>query len=188
MIKIQVIFAFLHFLFFCIFFLGTNSNEAQYQLIWIPWFFIDFPISIAFFILKISSLKLNIIALITHGLLGTIWWYYFAKFWFYVFKKIKKFFNNKRTMAFQILIAILHTIAVLFYFQKTLNDDIEYFVYWFVFMIIDFPFSVLFIFLSYFPINLNYVALSVFGIFGTIWWYLLSGLVFNNIFRRKHSL
>lgn len=91
-------------------------------------------------------------------------------------------------MAFQILIAILHIIAVLFYFQKTLNDDIEYFVYWFVFMIIDFPFSILFIFLSYFSINLNYVALSVFGIFGTIWWYLLSGLVFNNIFRRKRSL
>lgn len=188
MIKIQTIFAILHFIFFIIYFSFTPINSEQYALIWIPWFIIDFPISIFYSTLHLIFSKTYIIAFIVHGVFGSVWWFYFAKFWFYGFKKLSFFVYNKKSFMQQIIVAFMHIFMVILYFYEALENDILYFMHWFVWIVIDFPISIFFTLLSCFFHDLNSIALIVFGIFGTILWYLVAGFIFDGLsklFKKK---
>ncbi len=77
---IGLIFALINFGIFIKFYLEALGMDAQYQLLWIPLSFIDFPMTIVFFILMSIGISPNISALVAFGLLGTIWWYILTSF------------------------------------------------------------------------------------------------------------
>lgn len=77
---IGLIFASINLLIFIKFYLEAIEMGAQYQLLWIPLSFIDFPITIIFFILMSIGVAPNISALISFGILGTFWWYLMTSF------------------------------------------------------------------------------------------------------------
>ena len=64
--------------------------DAQYQLLWIPLSFMDFPLTIVFFILMAIGVSPNTSALVSFGILGTVCWYLMASF------IANKFYHKKR--------------------------------------------------------------------------------------------
>jgi len=73
-------FALINLLIFIKFYLEALRMDAQYQLLWIPLSFIDFPLTILFFILMSIGVSPNVSALISFGILGTFWWYLLSSF------------------------------------------------------------------------------------------------------------
>jgi hypothetical protein len=91
--RVGAIAAFLHaVLFLLVFFVVINSEEAQIQLLYIPFMILDLPISLLYWF-DIEKLKAVLESvghpwlakffygpLLIDGILGTIWWYYVPKF------------------------------------------------------------------------------------------------------------
>jgi len=73
-------FAFVNLLVFIIFYGEAQGMDAQYQLSWIPLSFIDFPVTIIFFLLMSLGVLPNVSAFVAFGIMGTLWWYLLAKF------------------------------------------------------------------------------------------------------------
>ena len=82
----------MNLLIFIKFYLEAAGMDAQYQLLWIPLSFIDFPLTIVFLILMSVGVHPNISALISFGVLGTFWWYFFSSF---IARKICQYTNNR---------------------------------------------------------------------------------------------
>ena len=68
----------IHLVIFIYYFIEAIKMDAQYQLIWIPWAIVDFPITIVFFVLVFLNISFNAAALISFGVLGTFWWYWLS--------------------------------------------------------------------------------------------------------------
>ncbi len=77
---IGLIFSSINLFIFISFYLEAIGMDAQYQLLWIPLSFIDFPLTIVFFILMSIGVHPNISALVSFGFLGTFWWYLMTSF------------------------------------------------------------------------------------------------------------
>jgi len=77
---IGFIFALINLLIFIRFYLEALGMDAQYQLLWIPLSFIDFPFTIVYFILVSIGAPPNVSALISFGFFGTYWWYLLTSF------------------------------------------------------------------------------------------------------------
>ena len=77
---IGLTFALINLLIFIRFYLEALGKDAQYQLLWVPLSFIDFPMTIVFFISMSIDISPNTSALISFGLLGTLWWYMLTSF------------------------------------------------------------------------------------------------------------
>ena len=77
---IGVIFSIINFLLFIKFYTEAVEMDAQYQLLWVPLSFIDFPVTVLYFFLNGAGLLPNTSAIITFGIFGTIWWYFVASF------------------------------------------------------------------------------------------------------------
>jgi len=77
---IGLLFALINISIFIRFYLEAIGMDSQYQLLWIPLSFIDFPVTIVYFVLQSINISPNTSALITFGILGTYWWYLLASF------------------------------------------------------------------------------------------------------------
>jgi hypothetical protein len=77
-----IVFAVAHFVIFIVFVLYINelsSREGQTQLYWLVWLIVDFPVSIVIIIsFWLDSYSYDLLYF-THGVLGTVWWYFIGK-------------------------------------------------------------------------------------------------------------
>ena len=91
-VKASLLLAMLHlsaFVGFDLYYVLNIHGEAQDILVWFWWIAIDFPISLLQFLaLMLNSMinggyiTFNILLILVHGWLGTLWWYYFPlKLW-----------------------------------------------------------------------------------------------------------
>jgi hypothetical protein len=83
------------FIFICFFVFVEVLSEGkeQIQLLWIYWLVLDFPVSIFHLVSVLSGNFSRFSIIVTHGLLGTLWWYYIPttiKFFQYILKKLIK--------------------------------------------------------------------------------------------------
>lgn len=84
-VKIGLLFATVHFSLFLsfIYYLFTTDLDAQWQLYWIFWTILDFPVSFLMFLNGLFPENWEMIfdnfPYFVHGILGTIWWYFIAK-------------------------------------------------------------------------------------------------------------
>jgi len=81
------LFALIHFAIFYNTYQSAIQEHAQYQLYWVPYAIMDFPMMIIFALLKLVGMNINTIALISFGIFGTIMWYAIA---YYISGKICK--------------------------------------------------------------------------------------------------
>ena len=72
------------------FFVEAIDMDAQYQLLWIPLSFIDFPTTLIYFGMTFLGFTPNMSAFISFGILGTIWWYFLAGFFARKFCRMKR--------------------------------------------------------------------------------------------------
>jgi len=104
-LKIGVMIGLLHFIavFSISYTLLSTEVDAQWQLIWIPFWFLDFPISLAsifspqifgtinspFTTYPASEVHDFLIPLIIHGIFGSLWWTVLPIFFLKIFKYFK---------------------------------------------------------------------------------------------------
>jgi hypothetical protein len=77
--RIGLVFAFFHLSCFVLFYVYVNilsSGKEQIQLLWMYWIVIDFPASLFLILIFLLNGTSSYAIYFTHGIIGTLWWYY----------------------------------------------------------------------------------------------------------------
>ena len=77
---IGLLFGLFNFLLFFHFFLEASYMEDNYELSWIYISFLDFPISLLFYLFTTLGVPINVSAIIFLGVLGSVWWYFLISY------------------------------------------------------------------------------------------------------------
>lgn len=92
--RIGLTFAIFHLLCFILFFIYVNilnSGKEQIQLLWIYWILLDFPASLVLILSFILNETSPYVIYFTHGILGTIWWYYLPTVFIVIINKFRSY-------------------------------------------------------------------------------------------------
>ena len=97
--RIGLALAVLHLLCFVLFYVYVNilsAGKEQIQFLWMYWIIIDFPVSLFLIISFVLNETSSYVIYFTHGILGTVWWYYLSIIIAFFINKLKRTKQGKR--------------------------------------------------------------------------------------------